>query len=111
LIGVTFTGFGVLAVYAVSGDVVLTVRLLTLLLAILKSTQVWREFRPGPAWPDDQQRLIFIAIEGTAIAVMLGNVLVGSVGYLQLLLLLALVTPVGIFLNAIRDVTSSTDVS
>jgi hypothetical protein len=104
---VTFAGIGVPAVFTVTGDVGLTVRLLTLVLVTLRVVHVWQEFRPGPAWPDDRQRRFFTAAEALGIAVTLGNVVVGSVGYLQLMLLMALLTPVGIFLNAIRQITTS----
>jgi len=102
--GVTVTGFATVALYTITQDVSLTVRLASIVLVVWRAAN-WGELRPGAAWRDERQRRggIFIQLAfAVAIAV---NIALASVGYLQLLLLFALLSPVGIFSLAVRDVT------
>ena len=99
----TFLGFGTVALYAVTGEnLALTVRLASLLLNL---PHLWglRESRPGPHWPNETERKVSIGILVFFIVATLGNVVVGNVGYLQLLLLGLLLGPVSIFYNTVRD--------
>ena len=101
---VTITGLGTVALYAITQDVTLTVRLASIVLVALRAAN-WGELRPSAAWRTEPQRRAGIAIQlAFAIAIVV-NVALASVGYLQLLLLVALTSPAGIFSLAVRDVT------
>ena len=99
----TFIGFGTVGIYSVTGnDLVLTVRIATGL-CLLDHLWGFLESRPGPQWRSDAERRMSQVILAVITLVTLGNVVVGSVGYLQLLLLLVLFGPVSIFYNTVRD--------
>jgi hypothetical protein len=101
----TFAGFATVALYRVTGDdLTLTMRLASLVLAFANVLPMPSESRPGPAWPSERGRYFAIAGTLVLIAVDLGNVWVGSLGYLQLLFLAQLVGPASIFFNTVRDV-------
>lgn len=100
---VTFIAFGTIAFFTLSGEnVSLTVRVSSLLIAI-PHLRGLRVARPGPLWTNETERRIQIAILLVLIAVTLGNVVVASVGYLELLFILLLGGPVSIFYNTVRD--------
>jgi len=99
----TFIGFGTVALYAVTGqDITLTVRLASLLVCL---PHLWgiRAARPGPHWPNETERRIQIGVLSVLILATLANVVVASVGYLEVLLLFILFGPVSIFYNTVRD--------
>jgi len=99
----TLVGFGTVALYRVTGDdLSLTVRLASVALALM-GVRGLLESRPGPAWRNEGERRFSIAFLCVIIAVTLGNVLVGNLGYLQLLMLLQLSGPMSIFYNTVRD--------
>ena len=99
----TFIGFGTVALFALTdGNLTLTVRLATLLCL---AAHLWgfRESRPGPQWRSERERRASLAILTVLAVVTLGNLVVASVGYLEVLLLLVLFGPVSIFYNTVRD--------
>lgn len=105
---VTLVGFATVALFGLTQDVTLTVRLASIVMVVTLATR-WPEWRPGPAWPSERGRRGYIfgeLIVAIAIAV---NIALASVGYLQLLLLFLLFVPVGTFARAVRDVTRGTD--
>jgi len=107
---ITFVGFGTVALYTVTaGDVALTVRLASLGLVAAASRALIFEHRPGPAWPSERGRLGAVAGTVAIILAALGDVLLGSLGYLQILLLVYLLGPTSIFLNTVRDVAARRD--
>lgn len=98
-----FAGLGTVAAYTVvDGNVELTVRVGTLLLA-LPYVRGFLQARPGPAWPVERERWITIVSLSLLTIVTLGNLVVASLGYLQVLMLLALIGPVSIYYNTVRD--------
>jgi hypothetical protein len=106
--GVTFIGFSTVALYTVTQDLALTVRLASSVILVMVAGR-WGEMRPSAAWESERQRRRFIfslLIFAIAVAV---NIALASLGYLQLLLLFALGSPAGIFARAVRDVTRDPD--
>lgn len=102
----TFVGFGSVALYtATDGALDLTVRAATVLMLIAFMRGLIVDVRPGPVWASERARRATIGVLVAFVAVTLGNLVVASVGYLQLLMLLGLVGPVTIFYNTIRDAT------
>jgi hypothetical protein len=97
-------GFGTLVAYTVAeGDLAVAVRVGTVLV-LLPYLRGFGELRPGPAWPDERQRRIGLALLVGMILVTGANVVVASVGYLEVLLLAALVIGPGlIFYGTVRD--------
>ena len=102
--GVTVVGFATVALYTITQDVVLTVRLATIVMALTRAAS-WGELRHSAAWRDDRQRRGAIVIQLVFVAAVVVNIAVASVGFFQLLLLILLLAPAGIFANAVRDVT------
>jgi hypothetical protein len=104
---VTLVGFGVVAIYALLKDETQTARLASALAALLLGIRSWRSTRPGPAWPDEGQRRFTMALWAFEVAFVLGNVVVGSVGYLHVIMLLLLSEPAAVFVSAIQDATGA----
>ena len=101
----TVIAFTTIAVYTLTNaDLPLTIRIGSLLL-VLPHLDGLRAARPGPAWSSDAQRRATIASLIVLIAIALGNVVVASLGYLQILLLIGLVGPASIFFNQIKEST------
>jgi hypothetical protein len=100
--------YGTLVAFTVSGgDVALAVRVGTVLV-LLPYFRGFLELQPGPAWPHEGQRRIGLVVLVGMILVTGGNVLIASLGYLEVLLLAALVIGPGlIFYNTIRDAASA----
>lgn len=102
---ITFAGFGTVGLYALTQDVSLTVRLATIGMVLLAAGLFRRATMPSAAWPDERRRRGAIFLWVAVSAAMLVNVILASVGLLQLLLLLMLTVPTSIFLNAVVEVT------
>ena len=100
----TFVGFGAVALYTLTQDVTLTVRLASILLLLFRAAN-WGELRPSAAWRDERQRWGGILAQGAFATAVVVNIALASVGYLQLLLLLHVSGAAGIFALAVRDVT------
>ena len=101
---VTFSGFATVALYAITQNVDLTVRLATIG-TVLMSLASWRLMLPSAAWPDERRRRAAIVIWVAINAAALVNIALASVGYLQLLLLLWLTGPASTFMAAVADVS------
>ena len=100
--------YGTLVAFTISGgDVAFAVRVGSVLV-LLPYLRGFRELRPGPSWPDERQRRMGLAVLVGMILLTGANVAIASLGYLELLLLAALVIGPGlIFFNTIRDVASA----
>lgn len=101
---ISFAGFGVVAIHAVSdGNVNLTVRLSSLLIAVAHGAHAWWAVRPGSEW-ETGSRLAAILPAGLVVVGLLVNAIVGDVGLLHVLVLALVVAPASIFVTTIRDV-------
>jgi hypothetical protein len=105
---VTMVGFATVALYTITQDVTLTVRVASILMVLTWAAR-WGEWRPSSAWPDERRRRGYTFSQlAFAIAVVV-NIALASLGFLQLLLLLLLSGAVGIFARAVYDATRDTD--
>ena len=104
---VTFIGFGTVAVHTVTTDEALTARVASLAIAAWAAVVMYREYRPGPAWPDERQRRLVLLVGAALVLLALGNVLRGSVGYLQGLMLGMLAGPASIFVLAVARIAQA----
>ncbi len=98
----TVAGFGTVAAYAATGDQTWTIRIGTILL-VLPYIRGFLQARPGPAWPRERERVITIVGLIVLTLITLGNVMVAGLGYLEVLMVAALIGPVQIFYNTVRD--------
>ena len=103
---VTLLGFGVIAIFAILEDETQTARIASGFAALMLAIRSWRSTRPSPAWPDDGQRRAVIALWALEVVFVLGNVVLGSVGYLHVIMILFLSEPAAVFVSAIQDATS-----
>ena len=103
---VTLLGFGVVAIFAILEDETQTARVASGFAALILAIRSWRSTRPSPAWPDEAQRRSVIALWAFEVAFVLGNVVLGSVGYLHVIMILFLSEPAAVFVAAIQDATS-----
>lgn len=102
--GVTFVGFATVALYTVTQDVTLTVRLASIALVLTRAAG-WVELRPSGAWRDERQRRGYVVTQLVFAAAVVANIALANVGYLQLLLLAFLSAPAGIFSRAVLEST------
>jgi len=100
----TIVGFGIVAVYAVTGDELDTaVRIAALFAILANGIRSLIEFRPGPAWPSRKGWAVAILLEGIVLAGLVATALTTQVGLLQLMLIFQLGFPLSIFFFTIRD--------
>lgn len=102
----TFTGPGTVALYGATSDLILAVRCGTAFLGLGLVRGLVLETRRGPAWPDERQRRMAVLIAVVMVGVGIPNLVIGSAGYLQLLMIMGLFAPVTIFYNTIRASTT-----
>jgi hypothetical protein len=99
----TIAGLGTVVAWTVTGqNLSLTLQVGSLLL-VIPLIRGFLQARPGPAWSSERERWTVIAGLSVLTAVTLGNVVVANLGYLQLLMLGALIGPIQIFYNTVRD--------
>jgi hypothetical protein len=102
----TITGLGTIATYtATGGDLAVAIRVGTLSRVLVLVAGLARELRPGPAWPDERERRVANLVGVTMLLITLGNVVVASLGYLELIMVMSLTGPITIFYNTIRAAT------
>jgi hypothetical protein len=103
----TFLGFGIVAIFALVNDTSTTARLASGLAAFLLAEREWRSTRPGPAWPNDRGRRLVVGLATSGVVFIAANVVLGSVGYLHVIMLVMLLPPAMIFVSAVRDSTTA----
>jgi len=100
------TGFATVALYTATGENLdLTVRLASLLLAVPFLFFFWSETRPGPEWPTESYRHFAMTVFALLFVATLVNVVLGLLGYLQILFVVYLFDSMSIFFNAVQDVS------
>lgn len=107
--GVALSGLLVWPIYRITEDVTLTVRLISLFLSAQYLRLAWADLKPGPAWPEKRRWRVNVAISGVLLALVALNIVVGSVGFLEVLFVLALGQPIGTFIRAVGDLHRSTE--
>lgn len=105
-LGVALSGLLVWPVYRITTDVAVTARVASALLFLQFFRLSWTDLKPGPAWPEAARWRLNLVISGMTLALMASNVIVGSVGFLEVLFVLAIGQPVGTFLRAVGDLHS-----
>ena len=103
---VTLLGFGVVAIFALLEDETQTARVASGFAALIFSIRSWRSSRPSPAWPNERDRRFVIALWAFELVIVLGNVVVGSVGYMHVIMLVFLAEPAAVFIAAIQEATT-----
>ena len=104
----TIIGFGIVAVYAATGDnAALTIRIASAVAILLILVRLRAEFGRSPAWSNDRSRRIAIGMEALGAAGFAVTLVNGNVGLFQLLLIYQLGFPLSIFYNTIRDAAGS----
>jgi hypothetical protein len=108
--GVTLVAFATVAVYTLTQDLAITVRLATVAM-VLSIAGNWRSVMRGPAWPDERRRRVAVVIRAVAALAGLLNVFIASVRYLELFLPVILTGPPSTFVLAVAEVTRGTESS
>lgn len=102
-VGIALSGLFVWPVFRLTEDVELTVRITSIFLLLQFFPQMRSMFQPGPEWPDESRRRVVLGSSIVMSLLVASNVVIGSVGFLELLFLLAVAVPIGIFVRAIGD--------
>jgi hypothetical protein len=106
--GVTFVAFATVALYTLTQNLDLTVRLATIAM-VLSIAGNWRSLLPGAAWPNERRRRGAIVARTAAGIAGLANIVFASIGFLELFLLLILSGPASTFILAVADVTRGSE--
>lgn len=101
--GVALSGLLVWPIYRITEDVALTVRLISLFLFAQYMRLAWTDLKPGPAWPEKGRWRVNVAISGVLLTLVALNIVIGSVGFLEVLFVLAVGQPIGTFIRAVSD--------
>ena len=110
-LGITFAGFGTVAVYSVTGDdLELTIRIVCLYFVVFRLVRIVTQGKPGPAWPDESWRKIAIAGDLFNVALLVVIAVFARLGLFQLLFLLQLYSPASIFIRTVQDLTKEPQV-
>jgi len=100
-----FLGFGVIAIHGFTEDVATTARIVTTLAVVSAVVQILTSMKPGPAWPNETDRMGALVGSWVWTAVIAGNVIAGSQAYLRVVMLLLLLSPALVFIRATIDAT------
>lgn len=101
----TIIGFGIVAVYAVTGDDLdLTIRIAALFALAANAVRVRSEFSRGAAWPDKRAWRMAVTLETAGNIGFALTAITANVGLFQLLLIYQLGFPLSIFFFTIRDI-------
>ena len=100
----TITGFGVIAVYSIFEDAGLTARIASGGAVFIHFLRLREPMNPGPAYRNDKERKR--ALWGTVLLILVlsANVVLGSVGYLHVIMLVMFAGPAGIFAAGIKEI-------
>ncbi len=100
----TIAGFATIALYtATRENATLTIRIASLLMALMTGWRAWFEHRPGPAWPSKTNWRIATGAEVLLSIGYLSSVVRGRLGWLQVLMVFSLLGPLSIFFRTVRD--------
>ena len=102
----TFTGFGVVALFAVTEDAAVTARVISGLVAATLALTHSKMGRPGPAWPNERRRRTVWAVGWFVVGLVATNIVLGSVGLLHVIMLILLWMPASVFVAAVADTFS-----
>ncbi len=100
---IALSGLLVWPVFRISKDVEFTVSFVSGFLVVFSLMQMPSQFRSGPAWQSEYQRRIVLGLALVLAALFASNVFIASVGFLELLFVLAVAGPMGTFANAVKD--------
>jgi hypothetical protein len=102
-----FLGFGVVVVHGFANDVAATSRIISALALVTGLASLITSTKPGPAWPNETDRRGAIAGSSVWLAIIAGNIVVGSQNYLRLVMLILLLPPALVFIRATLDATGA----
>ena len=100
----TFLAFGTVVLFRLTDDIPLTARVISGIAATLYVVGVVQA-KPGPAWPDERDRIWARRATLFWAALMAGNLIAGEEPYLQAVMLIFLLSPVLVFIRAVIDRT------
>jgi hypothetical protein len=100
----TVIGFGVIAVYSIVEDAAVTARIVSGGAVLVHLLRLREAMNPGPAYRNDRERKQALWVTVFAIVFLSGNVVLGRVGYLHVIMLVMFAGPAGIFAAGIKEV-------
>ncbi len=100
---IAFICLGLVPIYSFTQDEAMTIRIGSAATALFTISDIWRVRRPDPAVWDPVSWRVFVATTGVVGLLGLLNIWWGSLGLLQVVILVLLSSPVGIFTNFVRE--------
>ena len=100
---IALSGLSVWPGYRLTGSVETTVRLSAAMLLVFYSRLWATQTRRGPAWPDEARRRLVRGVGSVTLVFNAVVIWLGSVGFLELLFVVAVSQPIGTFVRAVQD--------
>ena len=101
---ISFICLSLVPIHTFTDNDAMTIRLGSVLVALFAIDDLWRFRHPDPVIWDPTSWRVFMATTGTIAAVSLINIAWASLGALQVLVLVILTSPAGIFFNFVREI-------
>lgn len=99
----TIIGFGVIAVYSIVEDAAMTARIASAAVAVIHVMR-FRSMRPGPAWRSESDRKQAFWFTVVLILIFVGNVILGRIGYMHVIMLILFAGPASIFASGVKEI-------
>lgn len=99
-------GLGTVVLHGLTDNLETTSRTISAIAVIAVVGQTVSGTRPGPAWPNERERIFEMVTAAFFITVVAGNVIIGSQNYLRLVMLILLVEPAMVFIRAAFDASA-----
>jgi hypothetical protein len=100
---IAFLCLSLVPIHTFTQDDTTTIRIASALTVLFEVSDMWRVRRPDPAVWDSASLRVFVGTSGLLGVLGLANVFWASLGLLQVLVLVLLTSPAGIFSNFMRE--------
>lgn len=104
---IAFLCLALVPIYTFTKNDAMTIRIASGLVSVFAISDVWRVRHPDPTVWDPVSLRVFVTSTGSIAAFGLANILWASLGLLQVLVLVLLTSPAGIFSNFMREMGRS----
>jgi hypothetical protein len=100
---IAFLCLSFVPIHTFTQDDTTTIRIASALTVLFEVSDIWRVRRPDPKVWDPTSLRVFVGTSGLLAVLGLANIFWASLGLLQVLILLLLTSPAGIFSNFMRE--------
>ncbi|HEU4320167.1 MAG TPA: hypothetical protein VFS66_08800 [Acidimicrobiia bacterium] len=105
---IAFLCLSLMPIHTITGDDLTTLRIGSALVAVFAANDLWRARDRDPAiWTPKESWIVYVTLTSAFGIACVVNVFLGDLGLLQVVVLILLTSPAGIFLNFVREIGSN----